>query len=406
MKTPSSFVWKFFERYTALKLLDNKEVEMKKISYKFEDCDTKYIWLGSTSNCITHLHDIHQITKESLKNTLVKAKQQTIYQVISRPHSFHVQKKLTYQLVHYIIACAQPIIIVDNDDFRLRTKNLNSRFKVPCVNIIKTVIFNFYDSAINQTIDLISKTSDTLTDSFDLHKIVLDIGELDEYHASDIVESVNSVLNKFKINCQNVFSITTDNESNVRSAVQQMGISNVKYARHTLQLSVNLGLKEITLELKEPLDVIKDVDTRWNSTLYAIKCLVYLKPAIIQLYSTLTNHTIREVRKGAETMGPYISFSEEFELLEELIEVLFPFDEVTQFLSGSKYPILGFMTPILKELAHQLRYFIGQNSIAILVKDTILDNLIEWWDDPNEIGMCCSFLDPCFKKLNFCTNAL
>ncbi|CAG8809786.1 22461_t:CDS:2 [Cetraspora pellucida] len=287
---------KFFERYTALELLDNNEVEVEKVSCKFEDCDTEYIWLGLTSNCITHLHDIHQITKELLKNTLVKAKQQTIYQ---------------------------------------------------------------------------------LTDSFDLHKIILDIKELDKHHAFDIVESVNSVINKFKINCQNVFSITTDNGSNVRSAVQQMGISNVKCAGHMLQLSVNLGLKEITPRLKELLNVIKDVNTYWNSTLYAIECLVYLKPAIIQLYSTLTNHTIREVKKGAETMGLYIPSLEEFKLLEELIEVLSPFDEATQFLSRSKYPTLGFMTPILKKLAHQLRYFIEQNSMAILVKDIILDNLIE-----------------------------
>ncbi|CAG8662774.1 18110_t:CDS:2, partial [Gigaspora rosea] len=426
----------FFERYMASELLDNQEVEVEKVFCKFEDCDTEYVWKGSTTNLITHLRDIHQITKESLKNKLVKAKQQTIHQVISRPHSSYIQKKLTNQLVRYIIARAQPIYIVEDKDFRLWTKNLDPRFQVPCVDTIKTIIFNSYDSAVSQIKDLISKTSDTvsltfdlwssrahdsylgitchwLTDSFDLHEIVLDMGELDEHHASDIVESVNSVLNKFNINCQKVFSITTDNGSNVKSAVQQMGISNVKCAGHTLQLSVNLGLKEVDeiiskyfSGLKEPLDVIKDVDTRWNSTFYAIERLVYLKPAIIQLYTTLTNHTIREIRKGAETMGPYIPSSEEFELLKQLIEILSPFDEATQFLSGSKYPTLGFMTPILEELARRLRYFTGQNSMAILVKDTILDNLIKRWGDPSEIGMCCSFLDPRFKKLNFCTSAL
>ncbi|CAG8522233.1 14764_t:CDS:2, partial [Cetraspora pellucida] len=265
---------------------DNKEVEVEKVSCKFEDRDTKYVWLGSTSNCITHLRNIHQITKESLKNTLVKAKQQTIYQ-------------------------------------------------------------------------------------------------LDEHHASDIVESVNSVLNKFKINCQNVFPITTNNGSNVRSTVQQMGLKKVDEIISKCKALISILSKEkkhrqlceaqlqITPELKEPLDVIKDMNTCWNFTLYAIEHLVYLKPAIIQLYSTLTNLTIRKVRKGAETMGSYIPSSEEFELLEELIEVLSPFDEATQFLSGSKYPILGFIIPILKELAHRLRYFIGQNSMAILVKDTI-----------------------------------
>ncbi|CAG8511151.1 13032_t:CDS:2, partial [Racocetra fulgida] len=57
-------------------------------------------------------------------------------------------------------------------------------------------------------------------------------------------------------------------------------------------------------------------------------------------------------------MSSFIPSTEEFKLLEELIEILFPFDEATQFLN------------------------------------------------PSEIGMCCSFLDPRFKKLNFCTGAL
>ncbi|KAF0474831.1 zinc finger bed domain-containing protein 1-like [Gigaspora margarita] len=105
-------------------------------------------------------------------------------------------------------------------------------------------------------------------------------------------------------------------------------------------------------------------------------------------------------------MSSFLPLEEEFELLEELIVILSPFDEATQFLSGSKYPTLGFMTPMLEELARRLKYFTGHNEEAIFVRDTILDNLIERWGDPSEIGMCCSFLDPRFKQLNFCTRDL
>ncbi|CAG8815399.1 1843_t:CDS:2, partial [Gigaspora rosea] len=97
-----------------------------------------------------------------------------------------------------------------------------------------------------------------------------------------------------------------------------------------------------------------------------------------------------EVRKGAETMGSFLPSEEEFELLEELIMVLSPFDEATQFLSGSKYPILGFMIPMLEELARWLKHFTGQNDEVIFVKDTILDNLIKRWEDP--IEFCTSDL--------------
>ncbi|CAG8618126.1 14023_t:CDS:1 [Cetraspora pellucida] len=309
-------------------------------------------------------------------------------------YSSFAQKKLALQVVRYIVSCVQPIYLVEIDDFKLLIKSFDSRFKMPCVSTIKMIIFDTYTSAVKQIIDFILGTSDTvsltfdiwfsqahdgyiritcywLTESFELHEIILEIGELYDYYASDIVESVNSVLDKFNINRQKIFSITTDNSANIKSAVQQMGITNVKCARHTLQLSVNLGLKQVdeliskckTLvsilskekkrkQLKKPLNVIKDVDTRWNSTFYSIEHLVYLRPAIMQLYLTLNNHTLREVRREAETISSFLSSEEEFELLEELIVILSPFDEATQFLSESKYPTLGFMTPMLEELAH------------------------------------------------------
>ncbi|CAG8680950.1 19439_t:CDS:2, partial [Cetraspora pellucida] len=218
---------------------DNNNEQTEKAQCSIEGYETTYVWKGFTTNLISYLYYIHQITKELFKDKSLKINPQMIQQ-------------------------------------------------------------------------------------------------LDEHNASDIIESVNLVLNKFNIEHSKIFTITTDNSSNIKSAMQQLNITNVKCTKHTLQLSVNLGLKElrevqlqITPGLKQPLDIIKDVNTCWNSILYAIKCLMHLKPTIIQLYSTLTNHTIREIRKGAETI-------------------------VTQFLSGSKYPTLRFMTPILEELACQL----------------------------------------------------
>lgn len=374
-RRPESFVWKFFKKYKCTMLLDNQEEEVEKTQCLFEKCDTEYLWSGSTSNLITHLRDAHHVTKESLADKPVKVHQQTIQQVIMKPHSSYVQKKLTHQVARYIVSRAQPIHLVEVDDFKLLLKGFDSRFKMPCVSTIKTIIFDTYTLLTKQIIDLISKTSDTvsltldiwssrahdsyigitchwLTDSFKLHEIVLEIGELDDHCATDIVESVNSVLDKFNINQQKIFSITTDNGANVKSAIQQMGITNIKCAGHTLQLSVNLGLKQvdeliskckalvsilskekkrkqlreaqlqIAPGLKEPLDVIKDIDTRWNSTFYSIKRLVHLRPAIMQLYSILNNHTLREVRRGAETMSSFLPSEEEFELLKELIEIL------------------------------------------------------------------------------------
>ncbi|CAG8734681.1 22339_t:CDS:2 [Cetraspora pellucida] len=241
----------------------NLEEEVKKVQCLFDRCDTEYMWLGSTSNLLSYLRDIHQITKESLANKLVKVHQQTIQ---------------------------QPIYLVEIDDFKLLIKSFDSRFKMPCVSTIKTIIFGTYTLVVKQIIDLILGMSDTvsltfdiwssrvhdgyikitcywLTESFELHKIILEIGKLNNHYAFDIVESVNSVLDKFNINRQ-------------------------KCAEHILQLSVNLELKQvnkliskcktlvsilskekkikqlrkaqlqINLGLKKPLDVIKNMDIR------------------------------------------------------------------------------------------------------------------------------------------------
>ncbi|CAG8811521.1 16905_t:CDS:2 [Gigaspora margarita] len=295
-----------------------------------------------------------------------------------KPHSSYVQKKLVHQVVQYIVSHVQPIYLVKIDNFKLLIKSFDSQFKMACVSTIKMIIFDSYTSAIKQIIDLILGTSDTvsltfdiwssqaynsyiritchwLTEPFESHEIILEIG---------------------------IFSITTDNSVNVKSAVQQIGITNVKSLvsilskekkrkqLHEAQLQINPGLKEL-------LDVIKDVDTRWNSTFHSIELLVYLRPAIMQLYSTLNNHALREIRKKAEMMSSFLPSEEEFELLEELIAIFSPFDEATQFLSRSKYLILGFMIPMLEELARWLKYLTGHNEEAIFVKDTILDNLIE-----------------------------
>ncbi|CAG8615911.1 17275_t:CDS:2, partial [Gigaspora rosea] len=373
---------------TSTNFSHNLEEEVKKVQYLFDGCDTE---------------DIHYITKESLANKSVKVHQQTIQ---------------------------QPIYLVKIDDFKRLIKSFDFQFKMPCVSTIKTIILDTYSLAVKQIIDLILETSDTfsltfdiwssrahdsyigitchwLTESFESHEIILEIGELDDHYVSDIVESVNSICDKFNINYQKIFSITTDNGVNVKSAVQQIGVPNIKCAGHTLQLSINLGLKQVdeliskcktlvsilskekkrkqlreaqlqvTLGLKEPLDVIKDVDTRWNSTFHLIERLVHLRPTIMQLYSTLNNHTLREVRKSAKTLSSFLSSEEKFKLLKELVVILSPFDVATQFLSGSKYPTLGFMTPMLEELAHRLKYFTGQNEEAISVSNTILNNLIE-----------------------------
>ncbi|CAG8713678.1 23084_t:CDS:2, partial [Cetraspora pellucida] len=91
----------------------------------------------------------------------------------------------------------------------------------------------------------------------------------------------------------------------------------------------------------------------------------------------LNNYTLRKVRKEAEIIRSFFSLEEEFELLKKLVILLSFFDKATEFLSRFKYPTLGFMILMLEELAYQIKNFTSLKNKIILVKDRILENLIE-----------------------------
>ena len=85
-----------------------------------------------------------------------------------KPHSSYVQKKLIHQVVRYIVSRAQPIYLVEINDFKHLIKSFDSWFKMPCVSTIKMIIFDTYSLAVKQIIDLILETFNTISLIFDI----------------------------------------------------------------------------------------------------------------------------------------------------------------------------------------------------------------------------------------------
>ncbi|CAG8803951.1 40250_t:CDS:2, partial [Gigaspora margarita] len=79
------FIKNFFESYKKPGIR-SKDKSITKFKYKVADCKTKYIWHGSTTNMLKHLHDIHHITKTLLENKIAKelkkSPQQTLEKVL------------------------------------------------------------------------------------------------------------------------------------------------------------------------------------------------------------------------------------------------------------------------------------------------------------------------------------
>ncbi|CAG8740997.1 21894_t:CDS:1 [Gigaspora margarita] len=65
------FIKNFFKSYEKSGIRP-EDKSITKLKCKIVDCQTEYVWHGSTTNMIKHLCDIYHITKTSLENKTAK----------------------------------------------------------------------------------------------------------------------------------------------------------------------------------------------------------------------------------------------------------------------------------------------------------------------------------------------
>jgi len=96
--------------------------------------------------------------------------------------------------------------------------------------------------------------------------------------------------------------------------------------------------------------VIADISTRWNSSYYAWNRLIKLKGYIQALIPELINNLDVNAKKDGKQLEQIMINSDEWELLQELILILGPFEEATRYLGGEKYITHSIMNPIIEEI--------------------------------------------------------
>ena len=99
---------------------------------------------------------------------------------------------------------------------------------------------------------------------------------------------------------------------------------------------------------------IQDVSTRWNFSYYAWDHLFYLKDAITRLQADLVTSTNREDKSDGNKLRKIILSEEEWELLDQLIDLLIPFENATQNFSGGTYVTLSSTISTIKKLIFDL----------------------------------------------------
>ena len=160
--------------------------------------------------------------------------------------------------------------------------------------------------------------------------------------------------------------------------------------------------------------------------------LVFLQFAILQLSVNLSCSLIREEKADGDRLKKFMLDDNEWELLDELCNILAPFEKATRDFSGSTYVTLSQMIPIITNLTNSLKPFslyeeheepddktinsdseeslinqqaeMDYNNISEVlenVKKNIYESLKHYWAMPNEFGMIAALLDPRYKDLNF-----
>jgi hypothetical protein len=116
-----------------------------------------------------------------------------------------------------------------------------------------------------------------------------------------------------------------------------------------LEMEENIESENVDMEFKV-LRTISEIKTRWNSSFLSWQRLLKLRTAIEWL--SLTLHLLEDdgAKEDSRKLNNYKLDENEWELLEGLVMLFKPFDELTTYFSGIKYATLSVVNPSIETL--------------------------------------------------------
>ena len=200
---------------------------------------------------------------------------------------------------------------------------------------------------------MLSLTAQWLDDEFELHQVLLHCEECPGSHTADnLTAKFEKMLAEWKIDKKRVHVVLRDNARNMTKALDDGNLPSLPCMAHTLQLAVSEGLQSqrtitdtvatgrriathfkhsslaysklhtIQEELGQPTKRLQqDVPTRWNSTFYMLQSLLEQKRPL-GLYAT-------------EHKLPAVLTTNQWGLIENVLSILEPFEELTKTISSS-----------------------------------------------------------------------
>ena len=157
--------------------------------------------------------------------------------------------------------------------------------------------------------------------------------------------------------------------------------SEAKYTLNEKQKA--LGLPEHAL--------LQDVCTQWNSTFEMMRRLLEQQAAVCAVVIEFEH-------------VDHLPSGDNFKIVENVIEVLKPFKDITETVSGEEYTTVSLVKPLLHHLLTQSLVIQKEDPVCIpRMKTAMKENLKSRYNIPkvNRLLQVVCFLDPRFKRLPF-----
>ncbi|MEW8547090.1 MAG: hAT transposon family protein [Candidatus Thiodiazotropha sp.] len=406
-------------------------------------CHAAIKFTGNTTNQQNHLDKKHG----TFVDQKASVRQPTINDCIQSTTKlgFHAQKamEITKAIGEHVILDMKPLSSVESPSFRNILAKAEPRYTVPSRTYFKdTFIPKLYESTKAQVIEelkasiggvsittdcwtshatesYMTVTAHFVTKQYELKSYVLQTRELDERHTAEhLAIELQKCATEWGLDKPTVVS---DNAANILKAVKILNWRSVPCLAHTINLAAKTGLrvqqvskilaksrdivgyfkrnayatttlhkKQSLLQMKE-LNLIQDVDTRWNST---YDMLDRLLSQTAPIHATFAEADIKRDRSVLLT-------ADEQANAEELLIVLKELKTATTIVCDQKTPSISMILPVLLKLKKSLSVSESDSNLVRAVKTAALGNLDTRYLDENlNLHLViCTLLDPRYKDM-------
>ncbi|XP_061128956.1 zinc finger BED domain-containing protein 4-like [Syngnathus typhle] len=343
--------------------------------------------------------------------------------------------------MEFIALDDQPFSIVEDVGFRRLIEHIEPRYAMPsrrhfsgvCLpelfNIVATHVHELLASditAISFTTDIwssdvsltsmLSLTAQWMDEDFKLQKILLHSQEFRGSHtAAAISDAFTNMCDTWHIDRSKVHAIVSDNARNMTKAIEDSQLKGIRCMAHTLHLAVNEGMlsqrsvKDILTigrrivghfkhsqlaysRLQSMQDQLgtqikqfqQDVRTRWNSTFYMLESL-FAQKRVLAAYSA--DHEL-----------PATFTSHQWVLIENILSVLAPYEQLTKEISSSDASVAD-VIPLIAALKRLLSKEVETDHGVKTIKSTLLESVKRRFTESNDdlLHFIATVLDPRYK---------